>query len=114
MVSSATVGEAEVCLLEQDLPVLLPLDPQRDLERYQARVTEVARAMEGDLEVAEVALQVARAHYQVLIGAWDVLHHYQNDCSMFLEWQTAWGMPVDLGESRDVGLPLDNNDLPLT
>ena len=52
----ATVGEAKVCLLGQDLLVLLLLDPQGDLERYQAQEVKAARVMEGDLEVAEVAL----------------------------------------------------------
>ena len=56
MVPSATVGEAKVCLLGQDLLVLLPLDPRGDLERYQAWVAEAARVMEGDLEAVEVAL----------------------------------------------------------
>ena len=41
--------------------------------------------VEGDLVVAEVALRVARAWYQVLVGAWDILHCYQNDYSAFLE-----------------------------
>ena len=107
------MGEAEVRLLGQDLPVPLPLDPRGDLEQYRARAAEAARAMEGDLEAVEVALRAARARYRVLTGAQDVLHHYQNDCSVFLEWQTTQGVPVDLGESRDVGLPLDNDDLPL-
>ena len=100
-------------MLGQDLPVLLPLDPQGNLERYRAQMAEAARVMEGDLEAAEVALQAARAWYQMLMGVRDVLHHYQNDCSTFLEWQTAQGVPADLGESRDVGLPSDDDDLPL-
>ena len=101
------MGEAEVHLLGQDLLVLLPLDPWGDLERYWAWVVE------GDLEAAEVALQAARACYWVLVGAWEVLCCYQNNCSAFLEWQIAWGVLEDLGESRDMGLSLDNNDLPL-
>ena len=69
----ATVGEAEVYLLGQDLLVLLPLDPWGDLERYWAWVVEVARVMKGDLEAAEVALRAARACYRVLVGTWDIL-----------------------------------------
>ena len=107
------MGEAEVRLLGQDLPVLLLLDPWGDLERYWAWAAEAARVMEGDLEVAEVALQAARAHYQMLMGVRDVLCRYQNSCSAFLEWQTAYRVPEDLGELRDVGLPLDNDNLPL-
>ena len=109
----ATVREAKICLLGQDLPVLLPLDPWGDLERYRAWVVEVARMVEGDLAAAEVALRAARARYWVLMGVRDVLCCYQNDCSKFLEWQMAWGGPVDLGELRDVGVPLDDNNLPL-
>ena len=107
------MGEAKVRLLGQDLPVPLPLDPRGDLERYRARVAEAARAMEGDLEAAEVALRAARAWYRVLTGAWDVLRRYQNDYSAFLEWQTTQGVPADLGESRDVRVPSDDDDLPL-
>ena len=70
------MGEAKVCLLGEDLPILLPLDPWEDLERYQAQAVEVARTIEGDLEVAEVALWAARACYQMLVGAWDVLCCY--------------------------------------
>ena len=62
-VPSATVGEAEVHLLGQDLLVLLPLDLQGDLERYKAQVAEVARMVDGDLAVVEVALRAARARY---------------------------------------------------
>ena len=47
------------------------------------------------------------------MGVSDVLCHYQNDCSTFLEWQIVWQVPEDLGESRDVGLPSDDDDLPL-
>ena len=79
------MGEAEVRLLGQDLPVPLPLDPQGDLERYRARASEVARMVEEDLAAAQVALRAARARYWVLVGAWDVLRHYQNNCSTFLE-----------------------------
>ena len=52
----ATVGEAEVCLLGQDLPGPLPLDPRGDLERYWAQAAEAARIVEGDLVAAEMAL----------------------------------------------------------
>ena len=107
------MGEAEVCLLGQDLPVPLPLDPQGDLERYWARVVEAARMVEGDLAVAELALRAARSHYRVLVGTQDVLQQYQNNCSTFLEWQMAQRVLEDLGELRDVGLPSDNDDLPL-
>ena len=79
------MGEAEVRSLGQDLPVPLPLDPRGDLEQYRARAAEAARAMEGDLEAVEVALQAARARYWMLMGAQDVLHCYQNNCSAFLE-----------------------------
>ena len=108
-----TVGEAEVRLLGQDLPVPLPLDPWGDLERYWAQTVEAARMVDGDLAAAEVALRVARAWYWMLVEAQDVLHCYQNNCSVFLEWQAAQGILEDLGESRDVGLPSDNDDLPL-
>ena len=74
---------------------------------------EVARAMEGDLEAVEVALWAARAWYPMLMGVQDILHCYQDNCHVFLDWQAAWGMLVDLGESRDVGLPSNDNDLPL-
>ena len=107
------MGEAEVHLLGQDLLVPLPLDPREDLERYRAWAAEVARIVDGDLAAAEVALRAARARYQVLVGAQDVLHRYQNNCSTFLEWQTARGVPADLGELRDVGVPLDDDNLPL-
>ena len=109
-----TVGEAKVRLLGQDLPVPLPLDPQGDLERYRAWAVEAARIVDGDLAAAEVALRAVRARYQVLVGTQDVLHRYQNNCSTFLEWQMARRVPEDLGELRDVRLPLDDNDLPLT
>ena len=69
--------------------------------------------VDGDLAAVEVALRVARVHYRVLVGMWDVLQQYQNDCSAFLECQTVWRVPEDLGELRDVGLPLDDDDLPL-
>ena len=110
---SATVGEAKVCLLGQDLLVPLPLDPWGDLEQYWAQAAEAARVIEANLEVAEVALQADRVRYRMLTGMLDVLCCNQNDCSTFLEWQMAWGVPVDLGELKDVELPLDNNDLPL-
>ena len=69
--------------------------------------------VEGDLAAAEVALRAARARYRMLVGARDVLRRYQNDCSAFLEWQAVRRVPEDLGESRDVGLPSDDDDLPL-
>ena len=75
-------------------------------------MVEAARVLEGDLELAEVALWAVRVRYQMLMGMWDVLHHYQNDCSALLEWQAAQGVLADLGELRDVGLPSDNNNLP--
>ena len=100
-------------MLRQDLLVSLLLDPWGDLEMYWAQVEEVARMVEEDLAVAEVALRVVRACYNMLVGTWDVLWQYQNNCSRFLDWQVSCHVPEDLGESRDVGLPLDNNDLPL-
>ena len=69
--------------------------------------------VDGDLAAAEVALRAARARYRMLVGARDVLRRYQNDCSAFLEWQMVRRVPEDLGELRDVGLPSDNDDLPL-
>ena len=108
------VGEAEVCLLGQDLPVPLLSDLQGDLERYWAWAVEVARMMEGDLEAVEVALQAARACYSMLMRVQDVLHWYQDNYSMFLEWQTTCHILKDLRELRNMGLPLDNNNLALT
>ena len=40
--------------------------------------------VDGDLAV-EVTLRVARARYQMLVGVWDILQRYQNNCSAFLE-----------------------------
>ena len=64
MVPSAKVEEAEVCLLGQDLPVPLLLDPWGDLKRYRAWMVEAARIVDGDLTVAEVA----SACYSMLVG----------------------------------------------
>ena len=100
-------------MLGQDLPVLLPLDPRGDLERYRAWAAEAARLIEGDLATVEVVLRVARAHYSMLVGTRDILCWYQNNCNAFLEWQLAQRVPEDLGESRDVGLPSDDDNLPL-
>ena len=69
--------------------------------------------VDSDLAVAEVALRVARARYRVLVGVRDILRRYQNNCSAFLEWQTARSIPEDLGELRDVGLPSHDDNLPL-
>ena len=69
--------------------------------------------VDRDLAVAKVALRVARAHYSMLVRMQDILCCYQNNCSVFLEWQMAQGILEDLGELRDVGLPSDNNNLPL-
>ena len=107
------MGEAKVCLLGQDLPVPLPLDPWEDLERYRARAAEVARMVDGDLAAVEVALRAARTRYSMLAGTQDVLRWYQNNCNAFLEWQMARKVPEDLGGLRDAGLPSDNDDLPL-
>ena len=50
-------------------------------------MAEAARVMEGDLKVVEVAQQMTSVWYQMLMRIQDVLCHYQNDCSVFLDWQ---------------------------
>ena len=97
------MGEAKVHLLGQDLPVLLPLDPQGDLERYRAWAATAARMVDGDLTAVEVALRAARVQYWMLVEVWDMLHHYQNDCSAFLEWQMVWCVLEDLQMQGGLG-----------
>ena len=70
--------------------------------------------VEGDLAIAEVALRVVRAHYTMLAGTQDVLQSYQNDYSVFLDWQASCHVLEELGESRDVELPSDNNNFLLS
>ena len=62
--------------------------------------------MEGDLAAAEVALQAVRVHYSMLVRMWE------NNCDAFLDWQASHHVLEDLGELRDVGLSLDDNNLP--
>ena len=84
------------------------------MERYWAQAAEVARIVVGDLAAAEVALKAEKACYNMLVGTQDILQQYQNNGSVFLDWQASCHVLEDLGESRDVGLPLDDDNLPLT